>query len=282
MKIIADGGGTKTDWKVFPTDSADSVIVTTEGINPSVMPFKALEERVGNFFETLKTRYPEIAGQRNDLRFYGAGCATTQAQDLLRNIIRKSSGVDFNSLYIGSDLEGSALALFGSESGIACILGTGSATGYYDGICIVDSVPAMGYLLGDEGSGAFMGKMLVNRYFKRGLSHQVNTLLEDFHDMSIEEVLLKSYRDGHPGSYLGSFVPFLKENENLEEINDIINLCLKLFFENNVLKYKNIPHNTKIGFVGGVACAFRDRLSQLSEQYGFIPTRFLKRPIEGL
>lgn len=283
MIIVADAGGTKTDWWVRMTSSGKEMNFSTGGLNPSVMSPSSIEERIKFLQVQIKGGAIEADYEGEHCLFlFAAGCNSPETKDLLRRCFVSALPIELNRVYISSDLEGAARAVLGNENGIACILGTGSASALYDGKEIVDSVPSLGYILGDEGSGAFMGKNLINRYFKRELGRTIAEKLEDWTDMSMYQVLNKVYKEGETNKFLASFVPFLKENEKIEEISLLIDSSLKLFFEKNVLKYKNKKSINKIGFVGGVAKTFEDRLIRLADQYGLESIGVIDRPIDYL
>ncbi|MCH5213819.1 MAG: ATPase [Muribaculaceae bacterium] len=278
MKIIADAGGTKTDWLITDYVDGEREFFTGGGINPSVMT----EDEIAASLLELKAKLDSLpAAGPTELYFYGAGCNSQEMAERLKKIFEKTVGRKFEKAEFNSDILGAARALFGRRSGVVCILGTGSASALYDGKSLVDSIPSLGYVLGDEGSGAFMGKMLLNRYFKRELSAEINAKLEAGHRVGVTEVIRNVYRSPAPNRYLASFVPFLKENQNNEEIESIISDSQKLFFQKNVLKYKGVE-DLAIGFIGGVADAFSERLSSLAYSYGFREIKFIKTPIKAL
>lgn len=285
MLLIADAGGTKTDWALIREgkNAHDSTIfLQTDGINPSVMS----EEDINRVLDSLNLKLTETLGvetepQIKNTYFYGAGCNSAKTRNILSELLMRNVP-NCEIKVISSDIEGAAIASLGNKAGIICILGTGSASALYDGKRITDSVPSLGYVLGDEGSGAFMGKMLLNCYFKREFPEYVNELIRGFKDISLTEVIENTYRKDKANKFLSSFMPFIKDHERNEEISSLIDFSLKLFFEKNVLKYKCRPADCHIGFVGGVAVAFEERLMTLSKEYGFIPMKPIGRPIDNL
>lgn len=277
--ILADAGGTKTEWLVFSHVLLSPLRIVTRGVNASV----SSEEDISDVFQTLKVKMKErgIPTSFIELKFFGAGVnseATVRRISRLFSLVFEDVPVRFE---IRSDIDGAAIALFGDGPGIVAILGTGSASALFDGQNVVERIPSLGYILGDEGSGAFMGKELLNRYFKKELSSEVCQLLEDACDVRLPKVITEVYRSTSPAAYLASFVPFLKKNEKNEEISLIISYSLKLFFEKNVLKYKYQP-DSSIGFVGGVADAFSYQIGKMAGEYRLNAFRFLKSPMNGL
>lgn len=282
--IVADAGGTKTDWWVWLPELGKKEFFTTSGINASV----STDDAIGNASREFKSRLMEFLSSDFDssdleirFHFYGAGCNSAQSKHRLLQVFSPLFAAGNVEFTLESDIAGAGKALFGDDSGIACILGTGSASGYFNGQTITDSIPSLGYILGDEGSGSFMGKRLLNKLYKRELSENIKEKLERFADVELSGVISKVYREPGANAYLASFVPFLKDNEDEPEISAIIDDCLKLFFERNVLKYDNIS-SYDIGFVGGLAHAFPYRIARLCSRFGFTPVKIIKSPIYGL
>ena len=280
LLIIADAGGTKTQWLCYPSlDKEKEVIITTPGINASVSSSDSIAEVITTLSASIKKLDNDV--KICDLFFYGAGCNSISTKNRLKKLFSEYLPFQIRCQEYYSDIEAAARAVYGDEAGLVCILGTGSASGVYDGKIIVDSIPSLGYIIGDEGSGAQMGKCLLNSFFKRELSNEINVKLEEFSDMDLSMVIEKVYRKPEANRYLASFIPFIKENEHHQEIDKIIDECLKLFFNKNVLKYKNRPSD-RVRFVGSVACLFSERLANLSMRYELIADVFLQHPLKGL
>ena len=278
--IIADAGGTKTEWLVKRENTPlHTEIISTEGINASVHTDEQITSSISTFIE--KSSLKEQLETEIDIYFFGAGCNSDATRERLRDLFSKSPGFTFSGMEFHSDLEGAGRALFGDERGIACIIGTGSASGYYDGRRISDSIPSLGYILGDEGSGAYMGKRLLNMFFKRALSEEIKVLLQEYNNMEMGEIITRIYRQPGANAYLSSFVPFIKKNEKFEQISKLVDESLKLFFDTNVVKY-NKTSSRSIGFVGSVASIFSERIKVIAEEYGYNVEKFLQKPILSL
>lgn len=278
--IIADAGGTKTQWLVLPSRSeTGQLLFSTGGINASVSSTESIHNSVKDFCSHLKDNLPSM--ESSSLFFYGAGCNSIKAENRLLNIFSSFPELNLTRQLFASDLEGAARALFHNDCGTACILGTGSASGIFDGETIVESIPSLGFVLGDEGSGAFMGKALLNAYFKRGLSSKSKVLLEEEADLDISHVIASVYRKEAPNRFLASFVPFLKKHEKEEDISHLIDGCLKLFFKKNVLQYRERPSDT-VRFAGSVAFLFSDRIKEIAHNAGLNADKFLQNPIMEL
>lgn len=279
LLIVADAGGTRTEWYVRLSDSKEAKIFETSGINATI----GSESEIANSVAHMRCLI-EDAGLFEEeiiIYFYGAGYNSETNGKKLRIAFNDVFSDGKIELVLRSDLSGAGVALFGEESGIACIIGTGSSSGFYDGHTITETVPSLGYLLGDEGSGASMGKDLINRYFKGELSNEVKSYLETYCQMEMSGILQKVYKEPGANKFLASFVPFIKEHEEEKEITNLIESNLKLFFKKNVLKY-SCPSGCKIRFVGGVAHVFSNRIKTIASNYGLIADRFLPKPIEHL
>lgn len=281
LLIVADAGGTKTEWFVYSKTRRLGKFYVTEGMNPVVSSEASLLTSLQMLRAFVQSDFCNEGPLKIEIYFFGAGCSSPEVIAKLKDLIKKIFPSNSLTLQIYSDLQGAGVALFGTNTGIACILGTGSASGLFKDGEIIKSVPSLGYVLGDEGSGASMGKFLLNRYFKNGINGDLKCRFQSMYNLSLSEALQRVYKEPNPNKFLASFVPFIKENEEIDEISDLIEYSLKLFFENNVVKYRQ-PYGTRIRFVGGVANIFQQRIKELAKNYGFNADRFLNRPIEQL
>ena len=278
--VIADAGGTKTQWLYsLSSNPKERKIYTTEGINIAVTPREIIADVIKNFSDHLLSYFKTASSCR--LYFYGAGCNNEDAKNKLNELFSQNLDFKIAKSEFYSDLEGAARALYGDGEGTVCILGTGSASGVYNGKALIDSIPSLGYILGDEGSGAFMGKELLNALFKRELSEKIKVKLEGFTSLDLPTVIKNVYQTPGANRYLSSFIPFIKENEGDTEIDNLIERSLKLFITKNVLKYKNRPNN-KLRFAGSVASLFQEKLIRISAEHGLEADKFLQNPILGL
>ena len=270
--LIADSGSTKTDW-ILINDPAGKQIVQSSGINPF---FRTTE----SIFEELQAKFQPILNRPVDeIFFYGAGIVNRDKANVVQDALLRL--FPHTAIEIHSDSLGAARALFGHEPGISCIMGTGSNTALYDGEKIVASVPPLGFILGDECSGAVLGKKLIADYFKAVMPTNVQSLLENRYDFTQAEVLDRVYKQERPNQYLAGFAPFIAGNIERSYCHDLVLTSMTEFFERNVIK---LPDATqfRIGFVGSVADAFREFIVQLAQKYGFDQPKILKSPIAEL
>ena len=291
MILIADSGGSKTDWALvsLPTDTHKYVLkVRTQGLNPfhqsKDVILKALEEelmpalyKAAEQSGTFSKEY-DIAEKVTQIAFYGAGC--TRA---LSPIVGESLAVAFPSasIKVESDLLGAAHAVCGHEEGIACILGTGANSCLYDGEQIVANIPPLGYILGDEGSGAVLGKMLLNGIFKGDLSAEIRDLYLEWSGLTYPEIIDKVYRQPLANRFLASSSKFIKENLQYAELEGLVRYNFDTFFKKNILKYI-VSSIRVISAVGGIASAFEEQFRASADSFGYQVGKVLSSPIDGL
>ncbi len=270
MKLISDSGSTKTDWLL--TDK-DFVVAScrTQGINPFIQSEEFIESVIR---DELLPQIP-LNGFLSDIRFYGAGCRSKQGQMVHAILSRHFSGANIE---VASDMLCAARALCGHEAAIACILGTGANSCLFDGTEIVNNISPLGYILGDEGSGAFLGKVLLANIYKHLLSEE---LAEDFravYSLTVDEVLQRVYREPLPNRYLASFTPFLKKHESHPEIQQLLFSAFDSFFKRNILAY-HYPE-LPVHFVGSIAYFFQNSLQEAACHNNVNIGRIIREPLE--
>lgn len=272
MKLIADSGSTKTAWKLIG-NSGEVKNIETTGINP----FFRTEEDI--FQELAQFLLPETGTGIQEICFYGAGIINAEKGDIIRralNQIYPEARIETHS-----DVLGAARALFGNRPGIACILGTGSNVCLYDGEKITGGVSPLGFILGDEGSGAVMGRKLLGDYFKEVMPVRLREKFAERFHLTREEALNRVYRSEKPNQFLAQFVPFLSEHSDSVYCHEFVQHNFMEFFERNVSKltdYTQYP----IGFIGSVAFYFGQILGNTAAYFGFNEITIVKEPIDGL
>ena len=272
MILISDSGSTKTDW-VLLEDDAVLLRIKTQGLNPTQQKCEDIVEILSN--ELL----PQLAGNEpSKIFFYGAGCAYPEAISRMRKALETLFHT--RDIEINSDLLAAARALCGREEGIACILGTGSNSCYYNGNEIVDNIPPLGFILGDEGSGATLGKQLVNGCLKRQFSQEICKKFFEQYNLNVATILEKVYREPMPGRFLASLAPFLAENRKNPEVHNMLVKSFVAFFQHNSMAYRKswLP----IHFVGGIAVAFEEEVKVAAESLGLSIGNIMCSPMKGL
>ena len=273
MYLIADGGATKTDWALVDNGKLISRIYTL-GMNP----FQASEEIIENIVrDELVTQLPAQAISPS-IFFYGAGC-TPEKCIVMKGILSKF--FPESNIFVSSDLLGSARGLCGHQPGIACILGTGSNSCYYDGENIAENTPSLGYVLGDEGSGAVIGKTLVADILKGIMPEHITKKFYEETQLTKADILDKVYRQPMPSRFLASMTPFVSRHKEEEPfLRDLAVRNFRLFFSRCIVPYKR-PH-LKVNFIGGLAFSFETELKEAAAAEGFEVGKIAKGPMEGL
>jgi N-acetylglucosamine kinase-like BadF-type ATPase len=272
MKLIADSGSTKTAWKLT-SQQGETKTFFTAGLNP----FFRTEEEI--YQEVLQTLIHETADRVDEIFFYGAGVVNAEKGAVVSralNRIYRNARIETHS-----DALGAARALFGSKAGIACILGTGSNVCLYDGEKIADGISPLGFILGDEGSGAVMGRQLLGDYFKQVMPESISEAFGAKYQLSREEALNRVYRTEKPNQFLAQFVPFLSENLASDYCYEFVARNFTSFFERNVTKLPGFS-SYPIGFAGSVAWHFGNVLKPVAAKFGYNELYVIKDPIDGL
>lgn len=272
MILIADSGSTKTDWCVIE-NGLPVRRVQTPGINPFFWTEEDVSEEIG---ESL---LPEIKKYNIDtVFFYGAGCAFPDKIEMMRSAISKC--IYDASVEVGSDLMAAARGLCGNKPGIACILGTGSNSCFYDGKEIKENVKPLGYILGDEGSGAVLGKLFVGDCLKNQIPPAMKEKFMTQFQLTQEIILEKVYKEPFPNRFLAGLSQFLSQNIEEKSIHDLVFGSFKSFFVRNVMQY-DYKHY-KVNFIGSVAYYYRDVLTEAANALDIRLGKIIKSPMEGL
>jgi N-acetylglucosamine kinase-like BadF-type ATPase len=214
------------------------------------------------------------------VHFFGAGCANAEKNELIRQAISRSLSVPTEKIEVGSDLLGAAKALCGRRPGIACILGTGSNSGYYDGEKLLENVSPLGYILGDEGSGAVLGKLFVGACLKNQFSPGIKEAFLKETGLTPADIIERVYRGELPNRFLASFAPFIKKNLHDAEVYDLVARSFEDFFRRNVMQYdyRDFP----IHFTGSVAFHFQVVLKEVADRLQLKIGSIVASPLEGL
>lgn len=272
MIMIADSGSTKTTWCVVENSVMIKQIVTP-GINPFYQTTGEIQELI------MTSLYSETKSYKIDkIFFYGAGCAFQDKKETVMDALKYF--YNEANIEVESDLLGTARALFQNHKGIACILGTGSNSCYYDGTQIVQNVSPLGYILGDEGSGASMGKQLIADCLKHQLPDWLEEKLLDEYELTPAMVIESVYLKPFPNRFLASFTPFLLEHLEEPSIFNLVYDSFDAFFTRNVMYYD--LENIEVGFIGSVAYHFRDTLEIVASERDIQISQILLEPMKGL
>lgn len=270
--LIADSGSTKTDW-VLCNGSIIVKRVKTQGLNPTI---QSSDEILAVLKAELADNIDTTAPQK--IFFYGAGCAYDTANNRMKQALEAVFTTKEIEIY--SDLLASARALCGHEEGIACILGTGSNSCLYDGKDIIDNTPSMGYILGDEGSGAHLGRQLVSDCVKKQLPKAIREKFMQEYNLDVATILERVYHTPLPNRWLASLTPFIQENKKNAEVHTMLKHCFTQFFQRNVMVYRRswLP----IHISGGIGMNFSEEIRETAESLGLSVGNIVESPMEGL
>jgi len=272
VKLIADCGATKGEWCLINNGKKKTII--TQGISPY---FLNTEQIIDLLQKELKPKLKNI--EVGEVFYYGTGCANpTNVKSVKKAISKVFAGA---KIEVTHDLMAAARALCGREKGVACILGTGSNSCYYDGKRIVKNSPGLGYVLGDEGSGAYLGRKVIQYYLYGTFDYELRGRFDLTYTTNAAEILENVYKKPLPNRYLAGFAKFLAENRGHYMIENIIEDGINDFFFNHLCKYKE-TWTMPVHFAGSIAFGFKDVVQQLCNSYEFELGKVLKNPMEGL
>lgn len=273
MILLADSGSTKTDWGLVENGKLVKRL-RTSGMNPFQMSEEAITEEI-------KTHLvPELPGTvLDEVHFYGAGC-TKEKQPIVERALRANLTIN-GECEVASDMLGAARGICGHKPGIACILGTGSNSCSYDGKDLVKNVSPLGFILGDEGSGAVLGKLLVGDVLKNQMPEAITKRFFEKYKLTSAEIIDRVYRQPKPNTFLASFVPFLEENIDEPKIYNLVKESFRSFLRRNVMQYdgwQTLP----IGFNGSIAKIYKKPLLEALEEEGMHLGRIIQAPMEAM
>ena len=271
--LVADSGSTKTDWKFIAPKN--EVLISTPGINPYYQDAESITQSLEAEpnFQKLSLLEP------SEIFFYGSGCSTFENQDIIKKALLKF--FPSASIFVSHDLLAAARSLCGPSPGIACILGTGSNSCFFDGKDIVENLPNLGFWLGDEGSAGFLGKDLIIKWFHKEMPEHLWQKFKDKYQPDRDLFLDKVYHQLYPNRFIAGFAPFLSENISNNWCKELVSSAFRLFLNRFVLPY---PDSDKlpVHFLGSIANHFEEILKAEISQMGLIQGKIQSSTIEDL
>lgn len=273
--LIADSGSTKTDWVCIDQQTGSKQSVQSAGINPF---YQTTEEII----PVLQNQVvPGIGADIQEIHFYGAGCADEKSSIPVTNALKHCFSAA-NVVEVASDMLGAARGLCGHEPGLACILGTGANNAFFDGNRITHSIGSLGFWLGDEGSGSYLGKTLVVHYLQNELPDDLyQSFIREYPGLDRLTVLDHAYKKPYPNRYFASYSQFIAENRTHGFFQTLLREAFGLFVKKYVLRHANAAQYP-VHFTGSIAYYYQDILRAVLENNGLQPGRILKSPLEGL
>jgi glucosamine kinase len=273
MILIADGGSTKTDWRLIDSQN-EITVIQTAGFNPYLSTTAEIEEILWKELDPFL-----VSRKVNQVFYYGAGCSTNSKNEIIAGAIE--TFCPEAEIFIYHDLLGAARSLFGDNAGIACILGTGSNSCLYSGNEVVNSLPSLGYFFGDEGSGAYLGKTLLSAYLHNELPLDIHDAFLERYPLSLENILDSVYKKGRPSRFLASFSEFILTHKEHPYINRLISGNFAEFFRYFVLPYPGYS-DYEVDCVGSIAFHYQSTLRDVASSIGIQIGKIIKSPIDGL
>lgn len=292
MKLIADSGSTKTDWTLINTPHPQrcDVVATfhTQGITPIHQQPDVIRQIIGHELISQLSTFPRASLIQSgvlesplmsniEVFFYGSGCTPTHVP-----MMKRMLGEVFSSqnIEVHSDLTAAARALCQHEPGIACILGTGANSCLYDGQDIIQNTPALGYILGDEGSGSVLGRLFMNAIFKNPAFADVRNDYLAKNKLTQADIIQKVYREPMANRFLASTSLYIAEHIDNPLLSELVVQNFRHFFRSNIAPYQR--RDLPVSFVGSMAEHYPDQLAEAARAEGFTLGQVMQHPIEGL
>jgi len=276
MILIADSGATKADWRFIDKDGSVSTF-SAAGLSPLFWTSKEMSDEIDKKFpKRIKSK---IKSEKTTIYFYGTSCSSKERIKIVHTALKKV--FPKSKIEINHDILAAARALLGSKKGIACILGTGSNSCYYDGKKITQMKGGLTYILGDEGSGAHIGLEFMKAFLNNELPEKVHkTFLKEYR-LTKDKIFDAVYQKKYPNRFLASFAKFINEHIEYPFIEKLVKQCVTEFFEKTICKYEN-HMNVPVGFVGSIASYFKNILLDVAKEKGVAVNKIIGNPIDEL
>jgi N-acetylglucosamine kinase-like BadF-type ATPase len=272
IQLIADSGSTKTHWVLLKNSE---VITTfeTEGLNPYHYTDSAILKAIG------ENIIPKVKNAPDEIHFYGAGCAAEEKKQLMTSSFKKF--FPRTAIKVETDLLGAARAILKDQKGVVAILGTGSNAGIYDGKKIVKSFDSLGWIMGDEGSGVYIGKLILRDWLRGKFVPKLRTAITEFCPINRDEILARVYDRQDAAAFIASFAKFAQQEIASQQIKNILREAFYHFVAEVVYVFK-FPSRTQINFCGSIAWHFKNQLAEEVRGYELQMGAVLKSPIDEL
>lgn len=270
--LIADSGATKTEWCVKSAD--ENKIYKTEGLNPYYHTVESIQDVVEH---DLSPKIGDV--QITHIYFYGAGCDSEEKKQEVETALART--FPEAEIHIYHDLLGAARACFFDKPGIACILGTGSNSCLYDGSKVVEHIPSLAFILGDEGSAGYFGKKLINKYYRFEFPDELREDLEKNYNMDLDYINEGVYDGSQKSRFIASYAAFLGEHKDHPFVREILYEGFENFISRIVMKYTN-ARDYEVRFIGSVAHAYQEMIDGILKKNGMKSGRYISKPMKRL
>ena len=273
MILIADSGSTKSDWLLCDQDYNIIQEYNTKGLNPYFVDGETIIRELKN------SDLFKISNQIKQIYFYGSGCSLEDKKSIIKKHL-KSFFLN-SEIIIRHDLEASCYAFYKNKPNITCILGTGSNSCFVENKETIHTKPSLGFLLGDEASGSFFGKKILQHYFNNKLTNDLKIELESNFITDYKIIIEKIYNNNRPNMFLAKYFPFVSKNKNHPIIRDLINSSLRNFFDLSIACFQN-HKDVKINFSGSVAFYLKKEIQELLDSKKCFLGDIIKNPLKEL
>jgi len=274
MILFADSGSTKTSWLLYDDTTKSRKYFETLGINPIIHHHEEIYQKVFSNSELVA-----IAPKVTEIKFFGAGCSSTERNNLAASALK--SIFANATIEIDHDMKAAAYAICGNQPGIACILGTGSNSIFFDGETLVESYAGIGYILGDEASGAYFGKTILRDFLYHLLPEEIEQYLLTDYKLEKNTIFQLVYKEASPNRYLASFAPVLSKFRDTDYAQVVLQKGFTEFFDFHVSCFENFQEYP-IGFVGSIANHFKPELEKVANDFECTLGKFVTNPIDDI
>lgn len=275
MILFADSGSTKTAWLLYNPINKSKIYFDTLGINPTVQSHEEIIQKIHTNQDLIA-----IARTIKEIRFFGAGCSSPErialVESALKNVFNKATVIN-----VDHDMKGAAISICGNTPGIACIIGTGSNSIFYDGENLTESYAGIGYILGDEASGAYFGKIILRDFLYHLLPEEIEQHLLNEYKLEKNNIFQLVYKEASPNRYLASFAPVLSLFKDTDYVKVILDRGFTEFFDFHISCFENYQEYP-IGFVGSIAANFKLELEKVAIDFECTLGKFVTNPIDEI
>lgn len=276
MILIADSGATKADWRCID-EKGTITSFSTAGLSPLFWTSQEMTQEIRKKFpKKVLSRVPHL---KSHIYFYGTSCSSKERIKIVETAIKKV--FPKAKITVNHDILASARALLGNKKGIACILGTGSNSCYYDGKKITEIKGGLTYILGDEGSGAHIGMEFIKLFLNNELPDKLHKTFVKEYRLTKDKIIDAVYNQKYPNRFLATFAKFVHEHMDEPLMANLVKQCMSEFFDKTICRYKNY-RNIPVGFVGSIAGHFGDVLQKVAKEKGVRINKIINSPIDEL
>ncbi|MBP6048948.1 MAG: hypothetical protein KA526_05655 [Chitinophagales bacterium] len=275
MTLFADSGSTKTSWLLYDNATGSKEYFTTLGIYPTIHSKEEIIQKIFSNPDLIKK-----IDNVNEIKYFGAGCSSAErialVESALRDVFPKVTSVS-----VEHDMKAAAIAACGTQPGIACIIGTGSNSVFYDGVHLTESYAGIGYVLGDEASGAYFGKIILRDFLYHLLPQEIESYLLSEYKLEKNMIFHLVYKEASPNRYLASFAPILSKFRETDYVQVLLQRGFTEFFDFHITCFENYQ-DYPIGFVGSIATIFKNELEKVADDFECALGKFVTNPIDEI